>query len=70
MMFAHYAKAAGRELTGAKLLEALESGNEFKSIFTTAPYKFSKNSHLASAVTGLTQIQKGRWMMLKEGLTW
>jgi branched-chain amino acid transport system substrate-binding protein len=70
MMFAHYAKAAGRELTGAKLLEALESGNEFKSIFTTAPYKFSKSSHLASAVTGLTQIQKGRWMMLKEGLTW
>jgi branched-chain amino acid transport system substrate-binding protein len=68
MTFAHYAKLAGKELTGQKLLDALESGDVFQDIFASPPTKFSKTSHLASTITSVQQVQKGRWVVVKDGL--
>ncbi len=66
--FAFYIKAAGKDLTGQKFLDALESGQEFHDMFNSPPVKFSKTNHLASVVTQVQQVQKGRWVVLKEGL--
>src|SRR5690606_15013345 len=51
MTFAHYAKLAGKDLTGQKLLAALESGDVFQDIFASPPTKFSTTDHLASTIT-------------------
>ncbi|WP_163769935.1 ABC transporter substrate-binding protein, partial [Proteus mirabilis] len=51
MTFAHYAKKAGKDLTGAKMLYSLESGDVFNDIFNSPPTKFSKTNHLATTVT-------------------
>jgi ABC-type branched-subunit amino acid transport system substrate-binding protein len=69
MTFAHYASKAGKDLTGAKMLDALESGDVFQDIFSSPPTKFSKSSHLASTVTQVQQIQKGRWVLTKDSLS-
>ncbi len=68
MTFAHYANKAGKDLTGQKLLDALESGDVFQDIFGSPPTKFSKTDHLASTITSLQQVQKGRWVVVKAGL--
>lgn len=69
MTFAHYANVAGKDLTGQKMLDALESGNVFQDIFGSPPTKFSKTDHLASTITSVQQVQKGRWVVVKEGLS-
>jgi ABC-type branched-subunit amino acid transport system substrate-binding protein len=69
MTFAHYASKAGKDLTGAKMLDALESGDVFQDIFSSPPTTFSKTSHLASTVTQVQQIQKGRWVLTKDSLS-
>lgn len=66
--FAFYVNLAGKDLTGQKFLDALESGQEFHDIFNSPPVKFSKTNHLASVVTQVQQVQNGRWVVLKEGL--
>ncbi len=66
---AHYAKLAGKDLTGQKLLDALESGDVFQDIFNSPPTKFSKTNHLASTITSVQQVQKGRWVVVKAGLS-
>ncbi len=66
--FAFYAKLAGKDITGQKFLDALESGQEFHDIFNSPPVKFSKTNHLASVVTQVQQVQHGRWVLLKDGL--
>jgi ABC-type branched-subunit amino acid transport system substrate-binding protein len=68
MTFAHYAKLAGKDLTGQKMLDALESGDVFQDIFGSPPTKFSKTNHLASTITSVQQVQKGRWVVVKDGL--
>ncbi len=68
MTFAHYAKLAGKDLTGQKLLNALESGDVFQDIFGSPPTKFSKDSHLATTITSVQQVKNGRWVMVKDGL--
>ena len=68
--FAHFAKLAGKDLTGDKLLAALESGDAYQDIFGSPPTKFSKTNHLASAVTSVQQVQKGRWVVVKDGLSY
>ena len=50
------------------MLDALESGAEFKDIFGSPPTKFSKTNHLASTVTQVQKIEKGRWVVVKGGL--
>ncbi|MGE0660825.1 MAG: ABC transporter substrate-binding protein [Reyranellaceae bacterium] len=69
MTFAHYAKLAGKDLTGDKFLAALESGNEYKDIFGSPPTKFSKTNHLATTITSVQQVLRGRWVMVQDGLT-
>ena len=69
MTFAHYAKLAGKDLTGAKMLDALESGAEFKDIFGSPPTKFSKTDHLATTITQVQEVKNGRWVLVKDGLS-
>ncbi len=68
MTFAHFVKLAGKDLTGQKVLDALESGDPFLDIFNSPPSKFSKTNHLANTITQLQQIKDGRWIVVKEGL--
>jgi ABC-type branched-subunit amino acid transport system substrate-binding protein len=68
MTFAHYAKEAGKDLTGQKLLDSLESGKPFDDIFGNPTTKFSKTNHLASTVTQVQKVEKGRWVVVKGGL--
>jgi branched-chain amino acid transport system substrate-binding protein len=69
MTFAYYANKAGKDLTGQKMLDALESGDNFLDIFNSPPTKFSKTDHLANTVTQVQQIQKGRWVLMKDSLS-
>jgi branched-chain amino acid transport system substrate-binding protein len=69
MTFAYYANKAGKDLTGQKMLDALESGDKFLDIFNSPPTKFSKTDHLANTVTQVQQIQKGRWVLMKDSLS-
>src|SRR5207344_1770707 len=57
--FAFYASMAGKDLTGQKLLAALESGKEFHSMFGSPPAKFSPTNHLASTAIQVQQVQNG-----------
>jgi ABC-type branched-subunit amino acid transport system substrate-binding protein len=66
---AHYLKLAGKDLTGEKLLTALESGDVFQDIFGSPPSKFSKTNHLATTITSVQQVKNGRWVVVKEGLS-
>jgi len=68
MTFAFYANKAGKDLTGQKMLDSLESGDKFMDIFNSPPTKFSKTDHLASTVTQVQQIKNGRWVLVKENL--
>lgn len=68
MTFAHYAKAAGKDLSGQKLLDALESGAPYDDIFGSPTTRFSKTNHLASTVTQVQKVEKGRWVVVKGGL--
>jgi branched-chain amino acid transport system substrate-binding protein len=69
MTFAWYANKAGKDLTGQKMLDELESGDKFLDIFNSPPTKFSKTNHLANTVTQVQQIQKGRWVLMKDSLS-
>jgi branched-chain amino acid transport system substrate-binding protein len=69
MTFAYYADKAGKDLTGQKMLDELESGDKFQDIFNSPPTKFSKTDHLANTVTQVQQIQKGRWVLMKDSLS-
>lgn len=66
--FAHYVKVAGKDLSGQKFLDALESGDVFQDIFGSPPTKFSKTNHLASTITQVQKVEKGRWVVVKDGL--
>src|SRR5215469_5902811 len=68
MTFAFYANKAGKDLTGQKMLDSLESGEKFLDIFNSPPTKFSKTDHLANTLTQVQQVKNGRWVMVKEGL--
>jgi branched-chain amino acid transport system substrate-binding protein len=66
--FAFYAEKAGKDLTGQKMLDSLESGEKFNDIFSSPPTKFSKTDHLANTITQVQQIQHGRWVLVKDNL--
>src|SRR3989440_9031054 len=66
--FAYCANKAGKDLTGQKMLDALESGDKFLDMFNSPPTKFSKTDHLANTITQVQQIQNGRWVLMKDGL--
>src|SRR5216684_706852 len=66
--FAFYANKAGKDLTGQKMLAALEAGDKFLDIFNSPPTKFSKTDHLANTITQVQQIKNGRWVLVKDNL--
>ncbi|MCP3475280.1 ABC transporter substrate-binding protein [Bradyrhizobium sp. CCGUVB1N3] len=66
--FAFYAQKAGKELTGQKMLDALESGDRYLDIFNSPPTKFSKTDHLANTVTQVQQVKGSRWVLVKDNL--
>src|SRR4030081_2855316 len=66
--FAFYVEKAGKDLTGQKVLDSLESGAAFQDIFSSPPSVFSKTNHLANTVTQVQQIKNGRWVLMKDGL--
>ena len=66
--FVFYANLAGKDLTGQKLLDALESGKEYRDHFNSPPVKFSRTSHLPEIITQVQQVQNGRWVVIKDGL--
>ena len=66
--FAFYANLAGKDLTGQKFLDALESGKPYLDIFNSPPVKFSKTNHLPEVITQVQQVRNGRWVVVKEGL--
>src|ERR1700716_674495 len=66
--FAYYVNKAGKDLTGQKVLDALESGDQFLDIFSSPPTKFTKTDPLANTITQVQQIKNGRWVLVKEGL--
>jgi branched-chain amino acid transport system substrate-binding protein len=68
MTFAFYANKAGKDLTGQKMLDALESGDKFLDIFNSPPTKFSKTDHLANTITQVQQVKGGRWVLVKDNL--
>jgi hypothetical protein len=68
MTFAFYIDKAGKDLTGQKMLNSLESGEKFNDIFSSPPTKFSSSNHLANTITQVQQIQKGRWVLVKDNL--
>ena len=70
MTFAFFADQAGRDLTGQKMLDALESGAAYQDIFNSPPTRFSKTNHLASTVTQVQQIKNGRWVVAKDSLSY
>ena len=59
MTFAFYAQKAGKDLTGQKMLDSLESGDKFLDIFNSPPTKFSKTDHLANTITQVQQVSGG-----------
>ncbi len=67
--FAFYADKAGKDLTGQKMLASLESSVPYQDIFSSPPSVFSKTNHLASTVTQVQQIKNGRWVLMKDSLS-
>jgi branched-chain amino acid transport system substrate-binding protein len=67
--FAFFAEKAGKDLTGQKMLASLESSVPFQDIFASPPSVFSKTNHLASTVTQVQQIKNGRWVLVKDSLS-
>ncbi|MFV0281072.1 MAG: ABC transporter substrate-binding protein [Rhodoblastus sp.] len=69
MTFAFYAAMAGKDLNGKNYMDAMESGKEYRDIFSSPPMKFSPTNHLGSTVTQVQLIKNGRWTLVKDGLT-
>jgi len=67
--FAYYANLAGKDLGGQSYLAAMESGKEFRDIFSSPPMKFSQTNHLGSTITQVQQVKNGRWVLIKDGLS-
>lgn len=61
MVFAHFARKAGKDLTTESLMQALESGDKFDDIFGGAPISFSRDNHLGVSAAVIGQIKNGRW---------
>ena len=68
MNFACYARLAGKDLNGASMLAALESGKGCPDIFGSKALAFSPTNHLAMLAAQLHQIKNGRWVTLKTDL--
>ena len=61
-------EAAGKDLTRAKFLAALESVKDYKPMFPGPSLSFGPKQHQGSHVTFLAKIEGGRWKVIAENL--
>jgi branched-chain amino acid transport system substrate-binding protein len=61
-------EAAGKELTRAKFLAALESIKDYRPFFPGPTLTFGADKHQGSNATFLAQVKGGRWMVVAENL--
>jgi branched-chain amino acid transport system substrate-binding protein len=60
---------AGKDLTRAKFLAALESIKDLRSpLFPAPPITFGPNRHQGSSATFLSKVEGGRWKVVEENL--
>ncbi|MBR0566784.1 ABC transporter substrate-binding protein [Azoarcus sp. L1K30] len=67
-LFVRGARAAGRELTVARFVSALEHLETTRDFFGSPEYHFSGEDHLGNRYGRLAQIRDGRWVILTDYL--
>jgi branched-chain amino acid transport system substrate-binding protein len=61
-------EAAGKDLTRAKFLAALESIKDYKPMFPGPTLSFGAKRHLGTNATFLAKVEGGRWKVVAENL--
>lgn len=61
-------EAAGKDLTRAKFLAALEAVKDYRPLFPGATLNFSPKQHQGSVATFLAKVEGGRWKVVAENL--
>jgi branched-chain amino acid transport system substrate-binding protein len=61
-------EAAGKDLTRAKFLAALESIKDYRPFFAGPTLSFGAEKHQGSNATFLAQVKGGRWVVVAENL--
>jgi branched-chain amino acid transport system substrate-binding protein len=61
-------ETAGKDLTRAKLLAALEGVKNYKPLFPGPSISFAPDKHQGSTATFLAQVKNGRWVVVAENL--
>lgn len=65
-LFAEAAGKAGKDLTSASLVSALESIGGYTDIFGGPTISFSRDKHLGAQAAFIAQIKGGRWEMVTD----
>jgi ABC-type branched-subunit amino acid transport system substrate-binding protein len=65
-LFAEAASKAGKDLTSASLVKALESISNYTDMFGGPVLSFSKDKHLGAEAAFIAQIKGGRWELVTE----
>jgi branched-chain amino acid transport system substrate-binding protein len=61
-------EAAGKDLTRAKFLAALEAVKDYKPMFPGPTLSFGPDKHQGSTATFLAKVEGGRWKVIAENL--
>jgi branched-chain amino acid transport system substrate-binding protein len=61
-------EAAGKDLTRAKFLTALEAVKDYKPMFPGPTLSFGPDKHQGSTATFLAKVEGGRWKVIAENL--
>lgn len=61
-------EAAGKDLTRAKFIAALESVKDYRSMFPGPTLTYSAKQHQGSTATFLAKVEGGRWKVVAENL--
>lgn len=61
-------EAAGKDLTRAKFLAALEAVKDYRSMFPGPTLNFGPKQHQGSVATFLAKVEGGRWKVIAENL--
>jgi branched-chain amino acid transport system substrate-binding protein len=61
-------EAAGKDLTRAKFLAALEAIKDYKPMFPGPTISYGPDKHLGSKATFLAKVEGGRWKVVAENL--
>jgi len=61
-------EAAGKDLTRAKFLAALEAIRDYKPLFPGPSLSYGPDKHQGSTATFLAKVEGGRWKVIAENL--